>query len=101
MEKINYNGLSRLATPVGAAMLADILHSSVAYTSVCAYMYGLVRSAIELRVFLLRFLHIQIFYKGVEKAESDQMPILGAFAKKRGNYGSHPKSLVEYLTPQR
>lgn len=93
MEKINYNGLSCLATPVGAAMLADILHSSVAYTSVCAYMYGLVCSAIELRVSIPSLFHVSNAKIMSEKNEgSNKMPILGALIRREATMIAAPNS---------
>lgn len=53
----HYNGLRCLATPAGAAMFADILHSSETHSLILANVYGLVCSTKEHSVSTLAFLH--------------------------------------------
>lgn len=81
----HYNGLRCLATPTGAAMFADILHSSETHSLILANVYGLVCSTKELRVCIRTFHYCQSIYKGGMEVDSNQMPILGAFSKKRGD----------------
>ena len=99
MEKTIKSRLGYLAAPIGTAMFADRLYSSVANANVRTNVYGLICSTKELQVWILSFLHLSKLIMGEKNAEPNKMPILGAGIKKRGNPKVPPNPIIS-LTMQ-